>query len=63
MLKWQIQEKEVFGTFYYSVYRLKSVCAVDESDNREYKGKLYTDKAEAQAFADELNRREAERNG
>ena len=59
MNKWKIEEKKVFGGSFYFVYRLRSVCFVDDLGNREYKGGWFTQREAAQAFADELNRAEA----
>ena len=59
MPKWRVAHNYVPGTGdFWQVYRLKSVCAVDHSGNREYKGGLFDSEADAQRYADELNREE-----
>lgn len=44
---------------YYGVYRICDTSKTDHSGNREYKGKMYTIKAEAQELADKLNQDKA----
>ncbi len=57
MLKWQVSSNYVVGVgTFYQVYRLRSVCDVDHSGNREYRGGPFDTEAEAQQYADQLNR-------
>ena len=47
------------GKKVYQVYRIKDMCVVDHSGNREYAGGLLHDEAEAMELASKLNREEA----
>ena len=61
MPKWQVSSNHVVGVgIFYQVYRLRSVCAVDHAGNREYRGGLFDTEAEAQLYADQLNREEGD---
>ncbi len=57
-LNWRVSHTYAGGSYFWQVYRLKSVCAVDHSGNREYRGGLFNSEADAQRYADELNREE-----
>ena len=58
--EWKISSMYLGGKKVYQVYRIKDTNAVDHSGNREYAGKWYKDKADAQAVVDEMNAKEGE---
>lgn len=58
--EWRVSSNPVGGQMMmYGVYRIRDLLATDHSGNREYRG-YYDVKADAQAEADRLNRKEEE---
>ena len=56
MSEWRVSHNYVPGVGdFWEVYRLKSMCAVDHSGNREYRGGPFNTEADAKAYADKLN--------
>ncbi len=53
--KWMVDSFEYFGMYHWLVYRLKNRSAPDEYGNREYKGAVFDNEADAQQYADFLN--------
>lgn len=58
MSEWKVTKQYCNDRAIFQVYRIRNANAVDHSGNREYKDDLFYDKAEAQAYADELNAQE-----
>ncbi|EHG21756.1 hypothetical protein HMPREF9334_00459 [Selenomonas infelix ATCC 43532] len=58
--EWKISSMYLGGKKVYQVYRIKDMRVVDHSGNREYAGRWYKDKADAQAVVDEMNAKEGE---
>ncbi len=54
--EWSVASQVINGEKVFQVYRLRNVNGVDHDGNREYCGGLFSNKAAAQEFADELNR-------
>lgn len=52
---WRVATNHVCGEKHYQVYRFRHPGETDHTGNRECRGGIYKTKAEAQAFADELN--------
>lgn len=57
---WFVSSNSIAGVMMYQAQRIKDTNAVDHSGNREYAGRWYKDKADAQAVVDEMNAKEGE---
>lgn len=57
---WFVSSNSIAGVMMYQAQRIKDMRIVDHSGNREYAGRWYKDKADAQAIVDEMNAKEGE---
>ena len=60
--RWRIAHQYAGGEMFIRVFRLRDAFGVDHSGNREYVDAIFDSDAEAQAYADRLNKGEENEN-
>ena len=56
--EWRVSSNPVCGKMIYGAYRIRDLDEIDHSGNRENTGPIFYNKDEAEAYVNELNKKE-----